>query len=537
MVSMVSEISGGGHQQVLEIGGKRWFLAEKNDLQALRRKRSWDVDWESEQGVDRRRPFVLDLDDFTRGYGFSHANVPGVYQTAHSWDLSTPGKARTWPVLNSFEAFDSESDYRGWVIDHGGYVYVLRGRYVAKYAVNNVPGVESPVIAFHQIGSGMVVAGEPTIWGGDLYVPIVQLSNDTLQRFHRLSTVSADVTEVQTIIMSGTPTGGTYTVSYNDGVATYTTAGIAFDANQATVQAALRLLPGLSKITVVTTGSSPDYTHTVTMTAAPGALASTSPPQFTSSAAGLLGGAPVISHATTVAGTVDQWDLGPASREARCFTVWEDTLVRADGNAVSRASADPMTAGNWGAEYPVGDAGRNITQMSTIGSDLACGKPDGLWTFDENAKGRHEIDDLHDVVDDQNTIGMHMAHAALFIPHRAGFVRWRPGAFSYVGAEQEGYLEGDATPHWGRVMGVAPYGKTIYYTVNDTVENHGIVASLTPGAGRLGGYIPHNSHHFEAEVEHCAIVGLNSNPPASAANGVCSDDNAVGTITLSLIHI
>lgn len=504
------------HEQVLEMGGQRWFLATTEQAREMGLKRSWDVDWIAEQGVDRSKPFVLDIDTFHGGYGYSHASIPGVYDRADGFDMAAPGKARTWPVLSSFESFNTVSDYRGWVQEHGGYVYVARGRYVAKYQLSDTPGSAPQILEMHNLGSGMACAGQPAEHGGYLYVPIVQISDEVTQRFHRLTTVSADIVEVQTIAMSGTPTSGTYTISYNDGVATYTTAAIAFDAASTVVQAALRLLPGLQKITIVQSGSIPNFTHTITMTAAPGALASTSPPQFTSTD-GTSGGTHTITHGTSVAGTVDQWDLGPASHQSRAFVAWFDKLTLATANTVSSATADPMTAGSWSALYPVGDAGRNVTALAVLGDDLLAAKPDGLWSFDETAHARPEITDLVHVIDAQNGIGMAAAQGALFMPHRSGLVRWRPGAFAVVGAEQEGYLEGDTAVGWGRVMGVAPFGKVIYYTINDTLNGQGALVSVRPG-GRAVGFIPHMSHLFAGPVEHCAILSLNAPPPAPSSS-------------------
>ena len=511
------------------MGGARWFLATTEQAREMGLKRSWDVDWIAEQGVDRSKPFVLDIDTFHGGYGYSHASIPGVYDEADGFDMATPGKARTWPVLSTCESFGTVVDYRGWVIEHGGYMYVARGRYIAKYRVSDTPGSAPEILSMHQVGSGMAVAGQPAEHGGYLYVPIVQVSDEVLQRFHRLTTVNAEVAEVQTIAMSGTPTGGTYTISYNDGVNTSTTTALAFDAASTVVQAALRLLPGLQKITIVQSGTIPDFTHTITMTAAPGALAATSPPQFTSTD-GTSGGTHTITHGTSTPGTTDQWDLGPAATLSRTFAAWFDKLTRATANTVSSATADPMTAGNWGALYPVGDAGRNVTALAVLGDDLFAAKPDGLWSFDETAHARHELTDLIHVIDAQNGIGMAAAQGALFIPHRSGFVRWRPGAYVDVGAEQEGYLEGDKSLHWGRVMGVAPFGKVIYYTSSGAYHEHGLLSSLRPG-GRTGGFIPHMSHHFDSPVEHCATLSLDAQPAVPISSAVGSDDSAVGTVT------
>ncbi len=121
------------------------------------------------------------------------------------------------------------------------------------------------------------------------------------------TTILRTVTEVQTVAISGTPTGGWYALRFTDASGkTSQTAPIAFDAAASDVQAALRLLPGLSSVTVTATGTSPNYTHQVTFTGRGGNVA-----QLTSFSA-LTGGTPAITHATTTAGTAQVFSGGAA---------------------------------------------------------------------------------------------------------------------------------------------------------------------------------------------------------------------------------
>lgn len=73
-------------------------------------------------------------------------------------------------------------------------------------------------------------------------------------------------TQAWTLAISGTPTGGTYTITLTDAVnGSRTTAPLAFNAAAAAVQAALRLLSGVGVNTTVVTasGSTPNFTHTI----------------------------------------------------------------------------------------------------------------------------------------------------------------------------------------------------------------------------------------------------------------------------------
>jgi len=71
--------------------------------------------------------------------------------------------------------------------------------------------------------------------------------------------------EVQTITISGSPASGFYFIGVTgpDGVSRLTDR-LSYNATSGAVQTALRALPGLSKVTVDTTGTTPNYTHTVT---------------------------------------------------------------------------------------------------------------------------------------------------------------------------------------------------------------------------------------------------------------------------------
>lgn len=112
-------------------------------------------------------------------------------------------------------------------------------------------------------------------------------------------TSTAPTPKVFDIQISGTPTGGTYTItdSIRGGVAT-----LAYNASSATVQTALRALPGLECVTVSTqAGSVPNITHRVTLYGVQGDAS-----LFTVSVSGLTGGTPAqsVTNVTTgVAGT------------------------------------------------------------------------------------------------------------------------------------------------------------------------------------------------------------------------------------------
>lgn len=103
--------------------------------------------------------------------------------------------------------------------------------------------------------------------------------------------VSAGTAEVQTVTITGAPTGGTFTLTHDGN----TTGPIAYNATAAAVQAALLALPHLEPGDLTVTGAGP---YTVTWNAEAGNVA-----QMTASGAGLTGGtAPAVNVATTTPG-------------------------------------------------------------------------------------------------------------------------------------------------------------------------------------------------------------------------------------------
>lgn len=106
--------------------------------------------------------------------------------------------------------------------------------------------------------------------------------------------VADGANESQTVTITGTPTGGTFTLTY-DG---QTTAAIPFDATAAQVQAALRALSNMPESGVtVSGGPGPGTAFTVTFTDAKNVS------QMTASGASLTGGSsPAVAVATATGG-------------------------------------------------------------------------------------------------------------------------------------------------------------------------------------------------------------------------------------------
>jgi hypothetical protein len=101
--------------------------------------------------------------------------------------------------------------------------------------------------------------------------------------------------EVQSVTITGSPTGGTFTLSYSG----QTTAGIAYNASATAVQSALAALSNIGSGNVAVTGSA-GGPYTVTFK---GDLSGMDAAQLTASGTGLTGGtSPAVNAATSTAG-------------------------------------------------------------------------------------------------------------------------------------------------------------------------------------------------------------------------------------------
>jgi hypothetical protein len=105
---------------------------------------------------------------------------------------------------------------------------------------------------------------------------------------------AAGANEVQTVTISGSPTGGSFTLTYNG----ETTAAIAYNATAAQVQAALAALDeiGAGNVTVAGSAGGP---YTVTFG---GGLADENVPQMTATGSFTGGTTPAVAVATTTPG-------------------------------------------------------------------------------------------------------------------------------------------------------------------------------------------------------------------------------------------
>ena len=226
------------------------------------------------------------------------------YKYADGIDASQPGYLQMGPEMASL-AVPADSGPLESMFVLAGMPYLVLGRKVVKYEAGALTEVHDFGVGksgygsavFYQLqaeaadqsstgaGASDKIDG-PEKWLAQSFTPSASrfLSRIDLQLSR------TDVTAVQTVTINGSPTGGTFTLTY--GAAS--TGALAYNADAATVQAALRTLPELGAVTVAKT----NWTYQVTFTGIIAAALA-----LVADATALTGGAsPSITVATTRAG-------------------------------------------------------------------------------------------------------------------------------------------------------------------------------------------------------------------------------------------
>ena len=147
-----------------------------------------------------------------------------------------------------------------------------------------------------------LVAGKPASWAVGTGTPG--------------TTISLTDFETQTITIAGTPTAGTYTLTVSDALSNaQTTAALPYNATAAQVQAAIRVLSGFSQVTVTSTGTSPNFVHSIKFNGLPGDIPNIVP-------------ASSISPGTITQGNGASVDTGGLANTALIFTGNGSELTR-----------------------------------------------------------------------------------------------------------------------------------------------------------------------------------------------------------------
>jgi hypothetical protein len=139
---------------------------------------------------------------------------------------------------------------------------------------------------------------------------------------------SGGTNEVQTITVTGTPTGGSFTLTFNG----QTTAAIAYNAAAAAVKTALEALTNIA-VGDVTTSGGPLPTTAVTVTFA-GAYASSDVPQMTATASFTGGTSPAVAVTTTTPGVIGTTTIGYQAPAVNVDPTPNGVAIEAWGNGI-----------------------------------------------------------------------------------------------------------------------------------------------------------------------------------------------------------
>ena len=144
-------------------------------------------------------------------------------------------------------------------------------------------------------GTHYVASANPLLQGRTVMKSGIPLAKVTASGLY--APYAGTTSEVQTVTVTGTPTGGTYTLTYSG----QTTAGIPYNATAAQVRTALENLSNINPGDVTTGGGAhPGTPITVTFG---GQYSSDNVAQMTASATNLTGGtSPAVTVTTTTAG-------------------------------------------------------------------------------------------------------------------------------------------------------------------------------------------------------------------------------------------
>lgn len=174
--------------------------------------------------------------------------------------------------------------------------------------------------------------------------PVNLPPNKTFPAGQVLGTVAAAVNAVQTLTVTGTPTGGTFTITVNLDGGSQTTAPIAYNASAAVVAAAVAALGYVGSGNV--TGSGGALPGTAVVLTFASRLAGRPIPPMTVSVAGLTGGTPAASFAQTTLGlTAGTYDIPDDSAILAQVILKYPCATDSGGNVTYGTAAN---GGQWG---------------------------------------------------------------------------------------------------------------------------------------------------------------------------------------------
>lgn len=238
----------------------------------------------------------------------------------------------------------------------------------------------------------ITVVGTPTggtytlRWGADQTDPIAYNATAAtvqtqLRALHDAPAAYGGTNEVQTVTITGGPTGGTFTLTYSG----QTTTGIAYNAAASAVQTALRALSNIGDSDVTVTGSA-GGPYTVTFT---GDLATTDVAALTASGASLTGGtSPGVTIATATPGVAKTQNIAVTGSTGGPYTVtFSNKLAQKD--VASIVEADNSLTGGTSPHVTVTTTTSGTIAYANRALNNAHQQNDWMRDFYDSSSGNH----------------------------------------------------------------------------------------------------------------------------------------------------
>ncbi len=345
------------------------------------------------------------------GFGYSERLTDGVYHYGTACDGRFPQQLVLGPLISEVShSADSGVDLKGNALsffEQSSKLYVLATRYVQEV--------------------------------------------DTGAHNHFHTEQDLYIIEVETVTIGGTPTGGTFTLTYGGN----TTSALGHDVSAAAMQTALRLLAGLGSVTVARTGVDPNYVYTVTFPGTTGNLTAMT------GNAGSLTPSGTITIATTTDGVVTDgisatnfdgntvvWTgntnpcwvfTGSAWTRATTYTItgsygavaWYETFYALAKTTVTSSTpviswiseGSTIDSTSWGTEYTIGDKTSTVTGITAFDQSFYIAKTDGLYQTDKSARTPKIIPTY--TVNANNGVGVNVdAMGQVWMPTVEGYWRY-----------------------------------------------------------------------------------------------------------------
>lgn len=347
--------------------------------------------------------------------------------------------------------------------------------------------------------------------------PVVAVTTNT--------TGAAGVSDIQTVTISGSPTGGTFTLTFG----AQTTSTIAYNAAASAVQSAFQALSTVGSGNATVTGSN-GGPWTITFA---GTMANTAQPGITASGTSLTGGTSpsiAIVHSTTGSTPVNEVQLVTVTATGGTFTLTLGSYTtasisyNASASAVQAAlqaitsvgSGNATVSGNAGGPYTVTFTGSlaatNVATMSAVGSGAT---PSLTQTLAQQGINTSSV-----VVTNPNSGQSYVVGTDYSIVNVGGTNGTANALYALARVIDGGHIDtGDYVQVSYQYTDPTFYTPFIFYDYGDVQEAYGAPYNLTTGAIQSGLTLMAKFAFLNGAYQVVACAVQSSTTPGNATIG------------------